>query len=200
MDLPLVPSSLHIFLVLPGVYAAALLSCFLPVFLSLMELGNSHAIQLHSSWCENEGEAKTLHVCGVGGGERQKVLPSLPPISLSPLGFGMEWKIDIPLPRSRPWRPFCPGILRGTGRSKGALGKQGSWSNPPLSFLPELIYKCLIHSVPTLVPLEPIPILSLGYRAGIFSGNSGNSHAHNPIPKDAQPHTLSPLGTVTSTI
>lgn len=71
MDLPLVPSSLHIFLVLPGVYPAALQSRFLPVFQSLVELGNSHAMELHSSWCEEEREAKTLCMCVCGGGEAE---------------------------------------------------------------------------------------------------------------------------------
>lgn len=159
MDLPLVPSSLHIFLVLPGIHPAALLSRFLPVFLSLVELGNSHAMELHSPWCEEEGEAKTLRMCVcVWGG--------------------------IPLPVSKPWRPLCPWMLRETNwERQGGFGEVGSLSNPHLTFLPELICKCLIHSVPSLVPPEPTPILSLGHRAGIFSGNSGNSHAHNPMPR-----------------
>lgn len=46
MNLPLVPSSPHIFSVLPGVYPTSLLSWFLPVFLSLVELGDSSCIVL----------------------------------------------------------------------------------------------------------------------------------------------------------
>lgn len=81
MDLPLVPSSLHIFLVIPGVYPAVLLSCFLPV-LSLLKLGSRHAMELHSSWSEEEGEAKILGVCVCGGGEAESVSLSTSNITL----------------------------------------------------------------------------------------------------------------------
>lgn len=101
MSLLLDLSSFYIFSVLPCVY---------PAVLSIMELGNSHAMKLYSSWYEKE-EAKNPW-------RRQNLLPSLPSVSLFPLDFGVRWRTDFLLTMSRLWSPFCPQILRGPRRGK----------------------------------------------------------------------------------
>lgn len=55
------------------------------------ETGYSHhAMKLHSSLC---GEERGRNSLG-----RQNGLLSLPRISLSPLDFGVGWRIDFPIP------------------------------------------------------------------------------------------------------
>ena len=74
-------------------------------------------------------------------------------------------------------------------REVGGLGKQGPWSDPPLTLLPELIYESFSHSIPNSCPSRTHPMLCLGYGAGISSGTLGTA-THTDTLRGSATHSV----------